>query len=383
MKKILFIHTNYREKGGEDIAFENEINFFKKHFDIEVLKFSNNQINFKDFISFFTRTNITSNKKLKLKIKNFNPDFIYVHNTWFKGSLGLFKLSRKLEIPVLLKLHNFRYFCTRSFSTYKHMTDSENFCRACGLYKKNLGKFNKYFHDSYLKSFFVNLYGRKYFSLLEEFPMKILVLTEFHESFLNSLGIPKKKIFTFPNFINIEHKKNSIKKDKSIVYAGRISNEKGVEELIKSFLNIDNNDHILKIIGVGPSLDNLKNRYKSNKIKFLGELSNNEVLELVKKSKAVVSATKLFEGQPTFLCEASSLSIPSVFPKTGGIDEFFPDNYEFSFNQYDYQDLQQKLENVVISNNLDTKGTEANIFLRNLLDEKKLLTTFKKILNDK
>ena len=98
--------------------------------------------------------------------------------------------------------------------------------------------------------------------------MKILVLTEFHESFLNSLGIPKKKIFTFPNFINIEHKKNSIKKDKSIVYAGRISNEKGVEELIKSFLNIDNNDHILKIIGVGPSLDNLKNRYKSNKIKF-------------------------------------------------------------------------------------------------------------------
>ena len=25
MKKILFIHTNYREKGGEDIAFENEI----------------------------------------------------------------------------------------------------------------------------------------------------------------------------------------------------------------------------------------------------------------------------------------------------------------------------------------------------------------------
>ena len=175
-EKNSFYSHKLQRKGGEDIAFENEINFFKKHFDIEVLKFSNNQINFIDFISFFTKTNITSNKKLKLKIKNFNPDFIYVHNTWFKGSLGLFKLSRKLEIPVLLKLHNFRYFCTRSFSTYKHITDSENFCRACGLYKKNLGKFNKYFQDSYLKSFFVNLYGRKYFSLLKEFPMKILVL---------------------------------------------------------------------------------------------------------------------------------------------------------------------------------------------------------------
>ena len=60
----------------EKISHLKMINFFKKHFDIEVLKFSNNQINFIDFISFFTKTNITSNKKLKLKIKNFNPDFI-------------------------------------------------------------------------------------------------------------------------------------------------------------------------------------------------------------------------------------------------------------------------------------------------------------------
>ena len=34
MKKILVIHTKYRNKGGEDIAVENEIVLLKENFVI-------------------------------------------------------------------------------------------------------------------------------------------------------------------------------------------------------------------------------------------------------------------------------------------------------------------------------------------------------------
>ena len=41
MKKLLVIHTEYQEKGGEDIAVRNEINFLSKYFETEELIFSN------------------------------------------------------------------------------------------------------------------------------------------------------------------------------------------------------------------------------------------------------------------------------------------------------------------------------------------------------
>ena len=47
-------------------------------------------------------------------------------------------------------------------------------------------------------------------------------------------------------------------------------------------------------------------------------------MKMINESKAVVTATKLYEGQPTLLCEASVSSVPSIFPDYGGISEFFP-----------------------------------------------------------
>ena len=53
-------------------------------------------------------------------------------------------------------------------------------------------------------------------------------------------------------------------------------------------------------------------------IEFLGEVEN-ESSKIIKNSRAVVTATGLFE--PTLLCEASTLGVPSVF-QNGGIGEF-------------------------------------------------------------
>ena len=41
MKKILVIHTKYRNLGGEDIAVDNEVNNLKNYFDVRTIYFSN------------------------------------------------------------------------------------------------------------------------------------------------------------------------------------------------------------------------------------------------------------------------------------------------------------------------------------------------------
>ena len=42
--------------------------------------------------------------------------------------------------------------------------------------------------------------------------------------------------------------------------------------------------------------------------------------------------------------------IPSIFPKFGGMSEFFPKDYPYSFTQSDYEDLHQK---ILLLNNED------------------------------
>ena len=84
MKKILLIHNKYRDIGGEDIAVTEEIEFLQKYYQVEVLYFNNVIRSYANVLfSFLTQNNIMSNKRIKEAIKSFDPDLIYVHNTWF------------------------------------------------------------------------------------------------------------------------------------------------------------------------------------------------------------------------------------------------------------------------------------------------------------
>ena len=53
---------------------------------------------------------------------------------------------------------------------------------------------------------------------------------------MEKLDIPDHKIYVFPNYINQDNNKAlSSNKENYLVYAGRISKEKGVDNLIQEF----------------------------------------------------------------------------------------------------------------------------------------------------
>ena len=64
MQKLLIIHTKYRDRGGEDVAVENEVELFKKHFNVKTIYFSNEIENyFTQAIAFILNRNIKSDRK--------------------------------------------------------------------------------------------------------------------------------------------------------------------------------------------------------------------------------------------------------------------------------------------------------------------------------
>ncbi len=356
MKKILVINTKYKKFGGEDSNFVEEIKFLKKFYNVDYLNFDNSEkLNIYDVIGFFTLSNPSINKVLKLKLKSFKPDVVYVHNTWFKANLGIFNILIKENVEVILKIHNFRFACTDTFRASKHFNGQE-FCYKCGNKNKSLIGFNKYFENSYIKSFFVNLYGKKYINILRKYNLKIIALNEFSKNYLIKKGVNKSKVFTNYNSFEIS-KNNSYSADSEyVVYAGSLVEQKGVQELLESWKESKINLKLL-VIGTGQLENKILNNNPSKNIEFLGFLKNEKVIDLIKSSRAVITATKIFEGQPRLISEASAYGVPSIYPSFGGLDEYFPENYKLSFKQFDYQDL---VEIILLLQNKQLLKEESN-----------------------
>jgi len=383
MKKILVIHTNYQNTGGEDIAVKNEINFLKKNFTVDEIFFQNKIENyFTQFFYFILNKNFKSLRIINAKIKSFQPDIVYVHNTWFKASPAIFKLLKKTNSQIFLKLHNYRFFCTKFLFAKGHFNDHYP-CKACGSQLSKQSLFNRYYKSSYVKSIFLIIYGRKYFKILKDEKIKILCLNEFQKKFLINQGISSEKLFTHINYLDPESSNIYNPSSNYLVYAGRISNEKGVEDLISSFLLSNSKKISLKIIGDGPELNKLKEKYVNENIIFLGKLSNLETINIIKNSRAVVTATRLLEVQPTLLCEASINSIPSIFPDNGGISEYFPENYKFKYDPKKNDDLIKKINATQSENDMQECSKLVNKYITELLSSSIYLENFKKIIYEK
>ena len=102
MKKILLIHNRYQNIGGEDIAVNNELKMLNNHYVVETIYFDNNVMNpIFQILSFLKNRNTESEKILRNKIDSFNPDIVYIHNTWFKASLGIFKVLKTITLRLL------------------------------------------------------------------------------------------------------------------------------------------------------------------------------------------------------------------------------------------------------------------------------------------
>ena len=118
------------------------------------------------------------------------------------------------------------------------------------------------------------------------------------------------------------------------LYFGRLSKEKGIDILIKSFLNIDKE---LYIVGKGPEEGRLRalcNDLKiGHKIKFLGFKSGKELDDLIYNTIAVVLPSQWYENGPYSAIEALSKGKPLIVSQYGGLPELIDKNgYIFKTN---------------------------------------------------
>lgn len=139
---------------------------------------------------------------------------------------------------------------------------------------------------------------------------------------------------------------NTVKK----LFIGRIISEKGIVNLLKAFKIVEKHfDNIeLTVAGDGPILKELKDKYSSNKIHYLGKLPHNEIMKLCSASDILVYPSMYPEGLPTSILEAGLMKYAVLATDRGVTKEVIPnDDYGFIVEE-NAEDLADKL-NLVIS----------------------------------
>ena len=147
-------------------------------------------------------------------------------------------------------------------------------------------------------------------------------------------------------------------KDKYILFVGGNSKRKNLKKLISAFLKL--NDKSIKLKVVGSIIKHLEsdNFLKNDNIEYLGNVSNNELVNLYFNAKMLVFPS-FYEGFGLPPLEAMSCGCPVIISDIPVLRELY-DDAALYIDPYDSEDIKRNilklLDNPNIYNNLVESG---------------------------
>ena len=170
--------------------------------------------------------------------------------------------------------------------------------------------------------------------------------------------------YYIPNAIEIDSLPLDInqKFKKQIIFVGRLSKEKGIESLIQLSEILPKDIHLI-IVGLGPLENQIKKISQNHSnIEYLGYLSKNDVIPLIRGSFVLIQPS-LAEGISTTILEAMACKIPVIASNVGGNKELIIDNKNgFLINPHDVDELNNKIiqlsEDAELINQFGQKSSE-------------------------
>lgn len=173
----------------------------------------------------------------------------------------------------------------------------------------------------------------------------------------NLLKPVAKNVVQINNPIDINSfNKYNITYTKKIVFIGWLIKEKGIEELLQAYNEI-NTDFELLIIGPGTDkyVKHLKDRYNLNNIRLIGELKHEEAMKILAEASLFVLPSYT-EGFPNVILEAMALCKPVIATNVGAIPEMIPN--EYIVKPRNSEELRDMIKSVLANSEFQKIGQE-------------------------
>lgn len=142
----------------------------------------------------------------------------------------------------------------------------------------------------------------------------------------------------------LNNKKDKTSKAFHFFYAGQIEEYKGILFLINAFKKLKINCE-LTVAGSGSKVNQAQKMAMENKnIKIIGKVSKEEVLDIMKKSDALIMPSLCYENSPAVICEALAVGLPVIAQRIGGAKELIRNTAGILFEPGNEQDLINKMK---------------------------------------
>lgn len=320
--KILLIHTAYQFKGGEDSVVAQEIALLQQKYEVEVVYFQNDA-GAKGALQFLASLwNRRAAKKIKDKIKQFQPDLVHIHNWHFALGPLVFRVIHSLGIPVVHTVHNYRLLCPSAILLHNGRLFTDSLQQSFPWKAVQ----NKVYRSSASQTFwlaFVVWFHKKIgtWKLIDTY----VCLTPFAVKLFkqSNFGIAEEQFTVKPNFTHSTAIIQLPEKENHFLFIGRLSEEKGIKTLINAFRELP---FKLRIAGDGPLTESVQMNSKvKNTITYLGNLNATEVRIELAKAQALIFPSIWFEGMPMTILEALSTKTPIIASNLGAMTSLITD----------------------------------------------------------
>lgn len=323
--KILLVHNEYQQPGGEDIVFRLERRLLSG-FGHKVVTYrrSNHEISrYSPLRRLLLVRQMTwagdTQRDMAGILRREKPDIVHVHNTFTQISPSIYAECRKAEVPVVQTLHNFRLLCPgAAFYRDGHVC---NECVTHGLHRSVL-------HGCYRNSRWASAAVAGMLATHRRLPTwsqnitSYVALTEFARQQFISGGLPGEKIFVKPNFVDPDPGQGT-QSGAYAIFVGRLSPEKGLRTLLEAWQRLGNSIP-LRVVGDGPlraGLTEYVEREGLSSVRFMGRLGRAETQEAIKGALFLVLPSVCYENFPMTIVEAFAAGTPVVCSCLGAMQE--------------------------------------------------------------
>ena len=267
----------------------------------------------------------SSRRGLRDVLEDFRPDIVHLHNIYHQLSPSVLAAVAEVRVPAVMTLHDYKLVCP----SYQ-LLDHGKVCEACmdGRFRHAVRRRCK--DGSLVSSVAVAVESRLHRSTGAYAPVSRFVCpSRFLAQKMAEGGVFPDRMRVVPHFIDTQAVPVKDSAGGPIVYAGRLSAEKGVDLLVRAVGRLPRVR--LDVAGDGPereSLERLADSVAPGRVRFHGRLAKAELQNLLCSATASVLPSRWYENQPMSVLDAFAAGVPVVASRLGGIPELVEEGVE-------------------------------------------------------
>lgn len=328
---------------------------------------------------------LEAKQKFSRLLNDFKPDIIHCHNIYHHLSPSILDAATSRKIPVIMHLHDYSLVAANHalYASGGHSCNPKHpgMClkRRCikdSLSATALGLLASWLHHDILK-----IYERS----LDGLVAPSHYMAEMVKKYRPNLPAPQVIYNSFDLSLIKQQDANANKTENYLLYFGRLSEEKGLDVMIRAAAL---SGQPMKIAGLGPEQGKLTSLISElgAPVELIGYRSGKDLTSLIIQSKAVIIPSVWGENMPLSLLEAMSLGRAIIASRIGGLPEMVEHGVNgFLFEPGDYKDLVEKIK-LLNKVDIDILGEASKNKVANLspqINEEKIISLYQEVLNKK